>query len=250
MSKSRFSRVCGQLLALDYEAHSLGNARWRYQGMHLHRQHSPAAFFDFSQRVRVLGRRLPTVHPLAFADPIEVQTTQIEDNCMPLSHSQQLSTVATGERIIPAVPLTHETFAPFGDVVQAWANPLSAPRGIRVTSANQNTAHKFHKLSTVVSSYPSDVVTGPPRVSVFRSTPPARLAVPVPQEVDMFEVKLLERHRHTNQLFIPMGTGATRSVEHDILPVAARAYLVIVAQNGAGNGFFVRIFIRLGSRLL
>lgn len=113
---------------------------------------------------------------------------------------------------------------------------MSAPRGIKVTSANQGTAHKFHGLSNVVSSYPSDLPTptGPPRVSVFRSTPLAELAVPIPAQVDTFSVKLLERHPHTNQIFIPMGVGLTRSVENDVLPVPSRAYLVVVAKNGEG----------------
>ena len=186
------------------------------------------------QRVRVLGRRgLSGYHP-ALTEPIVAQAEDIKGNPLPLHSSE---TTIKG-RLIPAVPLTREAFSPFGDVIQAWANPLSAPRGIRVTSANQDTAHKFHKLSSVVSSYPSGTTTGPPRVSVYRCTPPPQLAVSIPQEADTFEVKLLERHLHTNQLFIPMGNGAVRSVEDDVLPVAGKAYLVVVAQNGAGSEFF------------
>jgi allantoicase len=164
---------------------------------------------------------------------------EIERNNLSALHSPETT---INRRLIPAVPLTREGFAPFGDVIQAWANPLSAPRGIKVTPVNQDTAHKFHKLSSIVSSYPSDMITGPPRVSVYRCTPPAQLAVPVPQEVDIFEAKLLERHLHTNQLFIPMGNGTVRRVEDDVLPVTGKAYLVVVAQNGTGNDFFsVRI---------
>lgn len=72
-------------------------------------------------------------------------------------------------------------------------------------------------------------------MSVFRSTPLSELAVPVPSAVDRFSVKLLERHPFTNQIFIPMGAGATRSVETDVLPVTGKAYLVIVAKNGTGQ---------------
>ena len=201
-----------------------------------------SSIFKYLQRVRVLGRRLPSEHHLSSAGPTVAQAAQIGE-IRPFSlRAEQSSGVAAQRRTIPAVPLSREAFAPFGDVIQAWDNPLSAPRGIKVTSANQGTAHKFHKLSSIVSSYPSNMVTGPSRVSVYRCTPPAELAVPVPQEVDTFEVQLLERHRHTNQLFIPMATGATRSVEHDVLPTAAKAYLVIVAQNGAGIVFsFARV---------
>lgn len=144
-------------------------------------------------------------------------------------------------RTIPAVPLTREAFAPFGDVIQAWSNPLSAPKGIRVTSANQGTAHKFHSLSRVVSSFPEHEATqtGPPLVSVFRSTPLAELAVPVPSQANTFTVKLLERHPYSNQIFIPMGTGVTRSTESDVLPEPATAYLVVVAKNGKGEQLVV-----------
>ena len=55
----------------------------------------------------------------------------------------------------------------------------------------------------------------------------------------MLEVKLLERHTHTNQIFIPMGNGALKGYEDDSLPKVARAYLVAVAQNGAGKSLFV-----------
>jgi len=55
---------------------------------------------------------------------------------------------------IPAVRLTPESFAPFGNVIQAWNDVHAVPRGLKHTPANQGTATKFHKLAPVKSSYP------------------------------------------------------------------------------------------------
>lgn len=132
---------------------------------------------------------------------------------------------------VPAVPLTSEAFAKFGNVIQAWADPTAAPKGVRVTSANQGTAHKFHRLARVQSSYPeAEIAFAIPAISVFRSTPVG--ARPGAE----WSVKLLERHPYTSQAFIPMGHGR---VDHlgldDALSEAARAYLVVVALNGIGE---------------
>jgi allantoicase len=76
---------------------------------------------------------------------------------------------------------------------------------------------------------------GVPRISVFRCTP---LSQKEPLELNgksTFEVKIMERHLHTNQVFVPMGTGVLMGHEEDKLAKAGRAYLVIVAQNGTGK---------------
>lgn len=124
---------------------------------------------------------------------------------------------------ITALPLTTEAFAQFGQVLMAWAEPNAAPKGVVVTSANQNTAHKFHNLSQIEASYPAEknAHTG---FSVYRSTPVGA----IPGRV--WEVKILERHPCTNQAFIPMGSSG--GMREDELPNAGRAYLVVVALNG------------------
>lgn len=68
-------------------------------------------------------------------------------------------------------------------------------------------------------------------MGVYRSTPPAGML----QGSDTWPVKLLERHKFTNQIFLPMGNGVVPGSEDDALPTLGRAYLVVVAQNGAGE---------------
>ncbi|CCO27082.1 allantoicase [Rhizoctonia solani AG-1 IB] len=136
---------------------------------------------------------------------------------------------------IPALPITPEAFKEYGSVIQAWADTDAVPRGIRVTSANQGTAHKFHNLSLVEQAYPpgAHARTG---MSVYRATPPIREGEKA-EPGKHWSVKLLERHSYTSQAFIPMGTGGgTRMTGfEEPLPKAGRAYLVIVALNGADD---------------
>ncbi|KAH9935328.1 allantoicase [Fomitopsis serialis] len=125
--------------------------------------------------------------------------------------------------ILPALPLTPEAFAPFGQVVQAYSdlNAVPSPRATRITGANQGTAVKFHKLALLESSYPAD--TGATSgLSIYRCKPIE--VAPGGQ----WEVKLLERHPCTNQAFIPMGGG-------EGLDSPGETYLVIVAKNGADD---------------
>jgi len=123
-----------------------------------------------------------------------------------------------------ALPLTPEGFATFGQVIQGYRDLNAVPRNVRVTGANQGSAYKFHKLSLLESSYPVDVqaTTG---LSVYRCKP-----------IDAkpgghWDVKVLERHLHTNQAFIPMGPGSANEGDEG-LEESARDYLVVVAQNG------------------
>lgn len=129
---------------------------------------------------------------------------------------------------IPALWLTPEAFAPFGHVVQAWADIHAVPKGIKTTPANQGTATKFHKLAPVLSSYAADAhaSTG---ISVYRAGVTTG-AVPGQD----FCVRLLERHPCTNQAFIPMGTGGGIG-EDAIAGQPARAYLVVVSLNGTDD---------------
>lgn len=85
-------------------------------------------------------------------------------------------------RTVRAQPLTPDAFAPFGDVVSA---------GLRAgSSANQGTAVRFDWSAALENRRAG----AKPNLAVFRSTPQ-----PLP-----FRVKLLERHVHSTQTFLPM----------------------------------------------
>ncbi|KAJ3155050.1 hypothetical protein HDU89_007240 [Geranomyces variabilis] len=101
-------------------------------------------------------------------------------------------------RRITAVPLTRENFAPFGQVICALPTPSQ--------SANQGTAQRYNHVAKVENLRAEGPNPAQPNLCVFRCTPP-----PLP-----FTIKLLERHPHSTQFFVPMSTAA---------------YLVIVALN-------------------
>lgn len=130
---------------------------------------------------------------------------------------------------IPAVALTPEAFASFGQVVQAYVdvNAVPSPRKTKITGANQGTALKFHKLAPVQSFYPSDA-GATTDLSVYRCQP-----IELSSEGD-WAVKLLERHPFTNQAFIPMG-GVGLLSKTDGLNDPGTRYLIIVAENGEDN---------------
>lgn len=187
--------------------------------------------------MRVMGRRgqmqVCTTHPkgrlsgatqipISSSDPTLERDTTL-NSASDTQTSVQITVKKSARPRIPALPLTAEAFMPFGQVLMAWAEPNAAPKGVLVTSANQNTAHKFHNLSQIERSYPAEksARTG---FSVYRSTPAgAKLG-------EEWEVKVLERHPCTNQAFIPMGHSG--GMREDELPTPGRAYLVVVALNG------------------
>jgi ureidoglycolate lyase len=87
--------------------------------------------------------------------------------------------------VIVAKPLSVEGFAPYGDVVSA---------GLREgKSANQGTAVRFDWCAALETTRDA----AKPNLAVFRSIPKA-----LP-----FEVKLLERHPCSTQMFVPMKCG-------------------------------------------
>ncbi|KAI0374057.1 allantoicase [Pilatotrama ljubarskyi] len=182
------------------------------------------------KRVRVLGRRAAPINADGDAQAAH-PADEIADDGGSGAASERVdgaknASFAPGP-LIPALPLTPEAFAPFGKVVQAYAdvNAVPDPRNTRVTGANQGTATKFHKLALLESSYPagSGATAG---LSVYRCKP---IDVKPGGE---WEVKLLERHPCTNQAFIPMGGGIGLA---DALEEPGTTYLVIVAKNGADD---------------
>jgi allantoicase len=135
------------------------------------------------------------------------------------------STTLSGDLIsVPVLPLTPEAFAPFGQVIQAYGDHNAAPKGTKITPANQGSASKFHKLSLLASSYPAD--TGATAgISVYRCNPLEGISGD-----GTADLKIMERHPFTNQAFIPMGKGTGEGLSDP-----GSAYLVVVAKNAA-NG--------------
>ena len=100
-------------------------------------------------------------------------------------------------RPLAVEPLTRETFATFGDVIEAAAAAQSY-------AINSGTTQRFHDLADIDTSRDG----GRTIVSLFRAQP----------RVLPFTVTMLERH--------PLGSQA-------FVPLSARPYLVVVATDPA-----------------
>lgn len=175
------------------------------------------------KRVRVIGTQKPTGKDGTLIVPVNLS----EDQTAAPAPTGHISTSNGNIKTIPALPLTPEAFAPFGKVVQGYSDLAAVPRNTKVTQANQASAYKFHKLSLLESSYPleSGATSG---LSIYRCQPiDAQLG-------GTWDVKLLERHGHTNQAFIPM-SGGNIVDGGESLEEHARSYLVIVAKNGEND---------------
>ncbi|KAJ6499056.1 galactose-binding domain-like protein [Mycena sanguinolenta] len=135
------------------------------------------------------------------------------------------STVSSANAIVvPVLPLTPEAFAPFGQVIQAYGDHNAAPKGIKITPANQGSASKLHKLSLLASSYPVEA-GATAGISVYRCNPLEGIS-----SEGITDLKIMERHPFTNQAFIPMGKGPGEG-----LADPGCTYLVVVAKNGDDN---------------
>ena len=166
------------------------------------------------KRMRVFGSKKPTSGQELLIDSFERAETI----------DRTLGGVVTEKvnsswRRILALPLTHEAFAPFGQVIQSYEDITAAPRSIKITPANFGTATKYHKLSLLDSSYPvgAGATTG---ISVYRCQPAKIVKRGARREI---RLHALERHPYTNQAFLPMG--------HD----KDKTYLVVVAKNGSDD---------------
>lgn len=176
------------------------------------------------KRVRLVGKRstgsgVPTGNTAALS-----------------GHANGLSLTGHYAPLLNGTPLSADTFAPYGHVVQAYSNSELAPKGTKVTPANQGSALKFHKLAPLVSSYPQPHENSPtasPGLSVYRCSPlDFDFKSDFEQQGDGWPVRLLERHSYTSQAFVPMGVG---SRDESTLEKSGHAYLVVVARNGEND---------------
>ncbi|OWZ72791.1 allantoicase [Cryptococcus neoformans] len=123
--------------------------------------------------------------------------------------------------IIPALPLTPEAFKPYGQVVQGFSLPTSAPKGIHVNIANQGTAFKFHRLAKPAESYaPGLLQKGGIHVGAVKAS--SKMDI---KDGKRIKVELLERHKHTSQAFVPMGAEPGKEGKQG-------AFVVVAALNG------------------
>jgi ureidoglycolate hydrolase len=112
--------------------------------------------------------------------------------------------------LLEAVPLTAEAFAPYGQVI--------AFDDHQTVSANQGTARRLNYAASLTNLRPTSSHISPaarPNLALFRC---------VPLTTRSLQVKLLERHRWSTQMFMPVASTPD-----------AVGYLVVVAQNGPGK---------------
>lgn len=121
---------------------------------------------------------------------------------------------------VTALPLTYEEFKPYGAVIQGWELHTSAPKGVSVTRANQDTASKFHRLARV-----SDKATS---LGCLRA--PAKYDVRTGFTIPMSH---LERSTTATTAFIPQGTGV--SPGDKALTGGSATVLVVALPNAAGQ---------------
>jgi ureidoglycolate lyase len=113
----------------------------------------------------------------------------------------------TDIKILTPKILTNDNFTDFGDVIEANSSANSFP-------INDGFTQRYHDLAKV------DVNDnkGHTLINIFRSMP---LTQPI-------AIKMMERHPHGSQAFIPMGTNA---------------YLVVVAPAGEFDVNAIEVFI-------
>ncbi len=104
-------------------------------------------------------------------------------------------------------PLTSENFSAFGDVIETSAKANSF-------AINDGFTQRYHDLAKVdVNDNDGHAI-----ISIFRSTP---LVQPI-------AIKMMERHPHGSQAFVPMGENS---------------YLVVVAPAGEFDHSKIEVFI-------
>ena len=91
--------------------------------------------------------------------------------------------MAEREFILRPQPLTHEAFAPFGDVIEASEQ--------RPEAMNEKRFARFDDVCNI------DLAGGPPAISIARCVAPSELPL---------RVRLVERHPLGSQAFVPLQT--------------------------------------------
>lgn len=86
-------------------------------------------------------------------------------------------------------PISRQTYAPYGDLI-------AADQSLPFNFANMKTAKRFNFLADVVNLRPERARLN---LCVFQCSPLEKLP---------FEIKLLERHEFSTQVFMPMSSGA------------------------------------------
>ncbi|GGJ00180.1 ureidoglycolate lyase [Shewanella hanedai] len=110
-------------------------------------------------------------------------------------------------RYLTPIPLTPAGFSAFGDVIEATPDAT-------ILSINDGLAQRYHDLAKVDVSDDN----GHTLISIFRAKP---LALPI-------AIKMMERHPHGSQAFIPMGNNP---------------YIVVVAPAGEFDADKIEVFI-------
>lgn len=103
-------------------------------------------------------------------------------------HPLAAGTKAAAPGPVIALPLTYEQFKPYGSVIQGFSLPTSSPKGIPVTTANQGTASKFHRLSVLpeneatisVQKTDNKKVAGSTKVPTLQKASAAFSVIPLP----------------------------------------------------------------------
>lgn len=124
-----------------------------------------------------------------------------------------LSTLKT-TKLIVAEPVTPSNFKPFGGVISSKEQLETAKQ----TSANYGTATKLYNVSPIVCTHEDAKA----QWNMFRCSPPLHLITDHTEEDGGFtyESRVLERHPHSTQTFLPLGR-----------PADSIAYMVIVAES-------------------
>ncbi|KAM0755967.1 hypothetical protein T439DRAFT_320661 [Meredithblackwellia eburnea MCA 4105] len=142
--------------------------------------------------------------------------------------------------ILEALPLTHEAWAPFGDVIQGTEDPATMPAHVVTNNilVNPIPGHKFNRVSPIISTYadkaPAELGTPKTAISIIRIGPPKGLALG-----GKFELRMFERHAATTQAFIPLAKAEPKweqfTGEKALVQDSSEGMIVVGCLNGADD---------------
>ncbi|KAJ1951707.1 hypothetical protein GGI12_006419, partial [Dipsacomyces acuminosporus] len=125
------------------------------------------------------------------------------------------SVISMAHKIV-VEPLTIDSFKPYGDVIQLEGHK-------NTITANQGTAKRANRVATLENlreGTDPTLKSATPNMCIFSSAPRSTVG-------GYFEVKLLERHPYSSQVFMPIHQQGVCSTDPD-----EPCYVVIVAENG------------------